>query len=121
MFHHGRIWMFKKILFHAVIGGTVFILGACLHDFANIRDVGNFLAICGVVYAALTTILLLGANFNTTVDNNSVLSYFGKLTKDYSSSKARDELFEYKKLLDSGVLTQEEFDTKITKLKKKIL
>ena len=56
--------MLKRIIFHALIGGAIFGIGASRHDFANIRERGNFLAYGGMVYAAITTFLiLLGVNF----------------------------------------------------------
>ncbi len=114
--------MFKKILFHALVGGAIFIVGASLHDFARIRGPGDFLAISGMVYAGATTLLiLLGVNLPSPIGNNSVSSFLGNVSKDFSQKKAREELLEYKKLLDEGVLTQEEFDAKATELKKKIL
>lgn len=114
--------MFKKILFHALIGGAIFIIGASLHDFAKIRGPGEFLAYGGMVYAGVTTLLiLLGVNLPSPIGSQSGSSFFGKVSKDFSQKKAREELLEYKKLLDEDVLTQEEFDIKAIELKKKIL
>lgn len=114
--------MFKKILFHALVGGAIFVVGASLHDFADIIGPGNFLAYGGMVYAGVTTLLILmGVNLPSPIGNHSGPSFLGKLTKDISQKKAREELLEYKKLLDEGVLTHEEFDAKAAELKKKIL
>ena len=114
--------MFKKILFHALIGGAIFMIGVYLHDHARIRGPGNFLAYGGMVYAGVTTLLLLlGVNLSTLKDFQTGSSLFNKIGNDYSQKKAREELLEYKKLFDEGVLTQEEFDTKANELKKKIL
>ncbi|MDO8863674.1 hypothetical protein Q6D67_18430 [Haliea sp. E1-2-M8] len=114
--------MFKKILFHALVGGAIFIVGAGLHDFADIRGLGNFLAYGGMVYAGVTTLLiLLGVNLPPQIGNRSGSSFIGKVGKDFSQRKAREELLEYKNLLDEGVLTQDEFNTKAAELKKKIL
>lgn len=114
--------MFKKILFHALVGGAIFIIGGGLHDFAKIRGPGEFLAYGGMVYAGVTTLLiLLGVNLPSPIGNQSGSSFLGKVSKDFSQKRAREQLLEYKKLLDEGVLTQEEFDTKANELKKKIL
>tara|TARA_R110001592_G_C12949364_1_gene731211 strand:+ start:476 stop:820 length:345 start_codon:yes stop_codon:yes gene_type:complete len=114
--------MFKKILFHALVGGAIFIIGASLHDFADIRGPGSFLAYGGMVYAGLTTLLILiGVNLPSPIGDSSRPSYFVKVSKNFSQKKAREELLEYKKLLDEGVLTQAEFDAKAVELKKKIL
>ncbi|WP_152488098.1 MULTISPECIES: hypothetical protein [unclassified Pseudomonas] len=114
--------MFKKILFHALVGGAIFVVGACLHDFAKIRGPGEFLAYGGMIYAGVTTLLiLLGVNLPSKIGSNSGSSFLGKVSKDFSQKKARQELLEYKKLLDESVLTQDEFDAKAAELKKKIL
>jgi len=36
--------MLKKVMFLIVIGGAIFVVGASLHDFAGIRELGNLLA-----------------------------------------------------------------------------
>lgn len=114
--------MFKKILFHALVGGAIFFVGASLHDFAGIIGPGSFLAYGGMVYAGVTTLLILvGVNLPSPIGIHSGPSFLGKVTKDISQKRAREELLEYKKLLDEGVLTQEEFDAKAAELKKKIL
>jgi len=75
-----------------------------------------------MVYAGVTTLLLLlGVNLSTLKDFQTGSSLFNKIGNNYSQKKAREELLEYKKLFDEGVLTQEEFDTKANELKKKIL
>jgi len=114
--------MFKKILFHALVGGAIFIIGASLHDFAKIRGPGEFLAYGGMVYAGVTALLiLLGVNLPSPIGNQSGPSFLSKVSNDFAKKKAREELLEFKKLLDEGVLTQEEFDAKANELKKKFL
>lgn len=114
--------MFKKILFHAVVGGTIFIIGASLHDFAKIRAPGNFLAYGGMVYAGVTALLiLLGVNLPSPIGNQSSPSFIRKISDDLAKNKARKELLEFKKLFDEGVLTKNEFDEKANELKKTIL
>ena len=115
-------YMFKKILFHAFIGGSIFMIGVYLHDYARIFGPGDFLAYGGMVYAGITTLLLLlGVNLSALIGGQPGSSLFRKIGNNYSQKKAREELLEYKKLFDEGVLTQEEFDTKANELKKKIL
>jgi len=111
--------MLKKILFHALIGGVIFVLGGCLHDFANIKLLGNILAYGGAAYAAIITILILfGVNFPS---HQAITSLAGKMNDKRAAQSAREELLEYKKLLDAGILTREEFDSKASALKKLIL
>ena len=91
--------MLKKIIFHALVGGAVFIIGASLHDFAEIRGPGNFLAYGGMVYAGVTTILiLLGVDIPSPMGSKSESSFLKKISKDITKKKAREELLEYKKL-----------------------
>ena len=114
--------MLQKILFHALVGGAMFIVGASLHDFANIRGPGSFLAYGGMVYAGATTLLiLLGVNLPSPFGSQSGSSFINRFNKDRANKKAREELLEYKKLLDEGILTQDEFNSKANELKKKIL
>jgi hypothetical protein len=118
--------MFKQILFHALVGGAIFVVGASLHDFADIKGPGNFLAYGGMAYAGVTTLLLLlGVNLPTPSALSSKLkdasSKLEGANKDREGKKARQELLEYKKLLDEGILTQEEFDLKASELKKKFI
>ena len=114
--------MFKKILFHVLVGGAIFIIGACLHDFADIKELGNFLAYGGMVYGGATTILiLLGVNLPSPVGAQSGPSVINRISSDRANKKAREDLLDYKRLLDEGIITQDEFDSKATELKKKIL
>mgnify|MGYP003611030348 CR=1 FL=1 len=114
--------MFKKILFHALVGGAIFIIGASLHDFAEIRGPGNFLAYGGMVYAGVTALLiLLGVNLPSPIGNQSGPSFIRKTSDDFAKNKARKELLELKQLFDDGVLTQNEFDARANELKRTIL
>lgn len=54
-------------------------------------------------------------------DGQSRPSLLNMIGKDRVSKKTREELFDYKKLLDEGILTQEEYDSKASELKKIIL
>jgi hypothetical protein len=100
--------MDNKKLFHVLVGGALFIIGGCLHDFADIRDLGNFLAYGGMIYGGATTILILFEIIKNTI-------------RDRANKKARKDLVDYKRLLDEGIITQSEFDSKASTLKKVIL
>jgi len=111
--------MFKNIIFHAFIGGAIFIAGALIHDVGKMKDLGNFLAYGGMMYAALSfTLILFGVNLPSPFDKSNFIK---KFIEDRKKKKVRDELLEYKKLFDEGVLTQEEYDSKTNELKKLIL
>ena len=114
--------MLKKILFHVLVAGALFIIGACLHDFADIRELGNFLAYGGMIYGGATTILILfGINLPSPVGAQSGSSVINRIIRDRANKKARKDLLDYKRLLDEGIITQDEFDSKASELKKKIL
>lgn len=121
--------MFKKILFHALVGGVIFIIGAVLYDFTKIKDLGDFLAYGGMVYAACSTVLILiGVNIPSPIGTQPksslsirINSLFSSFNKDRVNTKAREELLSYKKLLNEGIITEEEFNLKASKLKKLIL
>lgn len=102
--------MFKKIAFHMLIGGAIWVLGACLHDFAKMRDLGNLLAYGGATYSGILAILIL---FNVRLP-----SPFSELLNNRKKAQAQKDLLLYKQLLDEEVITQSEFDSKATKLKK---
>ena len=114
--------MLNKFIFQVFIGGVIFFIGACLHDFSDMREIGDFLAYGGIAYAAIAGVLtLLGANLPTLVEDNGSSSFFSKVKNRVVSKNARAELLEYKKLLDAGVINQKEFDVKASELKKLFL
>ena len=105
--------MIKKLIFHLLIGAAIFAIGASLHDFANIKGLGSFLAYGGMIYAALAAfIIIFVANMPP---------FLRKVREDIAKKKAQKELLTYKKLFDAGILSKEEFDTKVNELKKIIL
>lgn len=65
--------------------------------------------------------ILLGVNLPSPFGAQPDHSLVNKMIKDRANKKAREELLEYKKLLDIGALTKEEFESKASELKKKIL
>ncbi len=105
--------MIKKIILHILIGGAIFLLGAVLHDFAEMRDLGNFIAYAGIGYAVLSAVVILF--------KGKPLAFLEKTVEEREKNKAQDDLLKYKKLLDEGILSQEEFAVKLEELKKKIL
>jgi len=105
--------MLKKIIIHLLIGGSIFLFGAVLHDFAGIRDFGNFTAYAGIGYAVLSGVIISL--------KGKPLLFVEKAIEEKEKNKAQDQLLKYKKLLDEGILTQDEFSVKSEELKKKIL
>ena len=105
--------MFKKIIIHLLIGDATFLFGAVLHYFTKMRDLGNVLAYTGIGYAVISVIIILL--------KGKLLSFMKKTIKEREKNKAQDELLKYKKLLDEGILSQDEFAKKLEELKKKIL
>tara|TARA_R110000796_G_scaffold86739_3_gene187579 strand:- start:5657 stop:5971 length:315 start_codon:yes stop_codon:yes gene_type:complete len=103
----------KKIIKHLFIGGAIFVIGALLHDFANMRDIGSFLAYLGIGYAVVSFIYI--------AIKDRPFTFIGTAVEKIEKNKAHDELLKYKKLFDEGILTKEEFMIKAEELKKKIL
>ena len=97
---------------HFLIGGVIFIIGASLSDFARMTSLGDIIAGAGIVYAILSVIVL---------NINKPIAVAEKVINEREKDKAHEDLLKYKKLLDEGVLNQEEFDVKSKQLKKKIL
>lgn len=94
--------------------------GAILHDLMGLAEVGFIIIIVSLIYASVTTVLILfGVNLPPSFSSQS--SFLEKLNGERESKKSREELREYKKLFDEGLLTQEEFNVITSKLKKKML
>lgn len=108
--------MLKKIIVNIIIGGAIFFLGVFLHDSLDIRAFGGFIAFAGVAYGILTVGFILYNKFFP-LANESIK----KTISDREKNKAYEELLKYKKLLDEGILTEDEFVEKSQKLKSKIL
>lgn len=114
--------MLKKLLFQVFIGGATLLFGAFLHSVTEERDLGTFFAITGVIYAVVASLLtLIGVNLPSPFNDEAEVGLIHKVKKNTVSKKARVELLDYKKLLDAGAITQEEFDKKSTELKKLFL
>lgn len=65
-------------------------------------------------------LIFLGVSFFIKTNNVSVATKIEETVSDYRSSKAQDDLLKLKKLLDEGILTQEEYDKKAIKIKEKL-
>ncbi len=105
--------MIKKIIIHLLIGGVIFIFGAVLHDLAEIIALGNFIAYSGISYAVLSAGIILF--------KGKPMEFIEKSAKEREKNKAQDDLLKYKKLLNEGIISQEEFAIKLEELKKQIL
>jgi hypothetical protein len=95
------------------IGGVISLFGSVLHDGAGMRALGNIIVILGGAYAVISIIIILF--------KGDPLSLVSKTISEREKNKAQDELFKYKKLLDEGIITKNEYDQTVDKLKKKIL
>lgn len=104
--------MLKKIIINIIIGGGAFFVGALVHDVAKIRYIGEFIALSGIAYGVLNIGFVLFKQGTP---------LFNKVVSEREKIKAQDNLLKYKKLLDEGILTQDEFDKKSQELKRKIL
>ncbi len=102
--------MLKENLPHIVISIVIFVIGASVHDFTKIKLLGDLVAYGGLAYGVVVIIAsLLGRR----------LPKVGK-RKLVSDKSKMDELLTLKQLLDSGAISQEEYDIKASSLKSKI-
>ncbi|OGB03462.1 MAG: hypothetical protein A3E79_14780 [Burkholderiales bacterium RIFCSPHIGHO2_12_FULL_61_11] len=108
--------MKKVLIANAAVGGLMFVVGASIHDFLGIRELGNVLAYGGIWYGALSLAIF------------AALPLYKKLRPriddafdERSSSRAYEDLLRWKKLLDENIISQDEFDVKSRELKAKLL
>jgi len=108
--------MLKKIIINIIISGAIILLGVVFHDFLRIRDIGQFIAGAGFIYGISSIGYVL---------YKQGLPHANKIIKktinEREITKAHDDLLRYKKLLNEGILTEEEFTKKSQELKSKIL
>ena len=105
----------KKIFLHAIAGGLIAFIGALLHDFARMSDLGTTLAVAGLGYAAISLSMLVVPLYK------KIRPQIETAIDEKSRSRAYEELLRLKKLLDEKIISQEEFDTRSRLLKAKVL
>ena len=111
--------MFKSIFIHCVVGGGLFLLFVFFYDVYHIPK--EFIAV-PIIYGlvALADILpKLNKPMKTAVSSAS--EAITTAVQERESKKARQDLIEYKKLFDEGILSKEEYELKVISLKKKIV
>ncbi|QUM74778.1 SHOCT domain-containing protein [Moritella sp. 24] len=104
--------MLKKVINNIIIGVVIMIVGSLIYNLVGIRQLGEFVIWAGIFYGILSVGI---------ISLKQCIPFFNKIILDRESAKAQDELLKYKKLLDEGILTQDEFDEKANNLKKKLL
>jgi hypothetical protein len=109
--------MIKKIIIHVLIGGAIVLFGAAVQTNVN-RHLGDFIMPAGFSYAVLNAVVIL---FKGKPVVKKPLAFVEKAVEEREKNKALDDFLKYKKLLDEGILSQEEFAVKSEELKKKIL
>lgn len=106
--------MFKKTIIHLLIGLGVFIFGALVNDFGK-PESGQLIMLIGVGYAIISLVRnLLSAK-------HIVFLEVKKVINRRERNKAQEEILQFKRLLDEGILTPAEFNKKVEELKSKIL
>ena len=111
--------MFKQVIFHALIGSAIALVAVAIHDGLKLRSLGMVLLMLAMGYTGITIVLTLaGVKLPSYLNMPAFLSL---TSSDRRKKEARNELLEYKKLLDENILTKEEFDSKADELKKLIL
>ena len=107
--------MVKLIVLNAAAGGAVFLVGALIHDFGDMKGLGDTLAFTGIGYAAVSLSLLVIPLYK------SIRPQVHALLLQRAKSTAYDDLLRYKNLLDQKIISQEEFEAKSRELKAKLL
>jgi len=110
----------KKTILGIIVGGIVFLIGAVLHDEYKIRTVGNILAYSGIVIASLFTIGFVYFLFRNKY-GEKLVTYINQKARAKKKLDAQNELLKYRELYDKEILTKEEFEKKVSELKKSIL
>lgn len=114
--------MLKTILTHLLIGGAITAFGFILvinnHD-GLLFTLGLLLWWGGIGYAVTTISIILYPSVKKAVDERKTNR--GRAVEKREIHQAQDDLLRYKKLLDEGILSQEEFTKKSEELKKIIL
>ena len=94
----------KYILASAAAGLSVSFVGAIVHDFLRMSDLGDSLVVAGLGYAGVSLCVL------------AIPVY-----KRVSNAYAHKDLFRLKEMLDKNIISQQEFDSKSRELKAKVL
>mgnify|MGYP001810761819 CR=1 FL=1 len=107
--------MVKQIVAHAVVGGVIFFVGALLHDLTSWNELGDFLAIGGIWYAAISLSMFVIPLYK------KIKPQIDAAANERSRTRAYDDLIRLKKLLDEEIISQQEYDEKANELKVKFL
>ncbi len=110
--------MLKKIVINIVIGGLIGIIGLILY-----KSGGEFGRLGEAMAAGLWWMYIIGSIIIILIMEyaTSAKELANQTVNGIEKKKAEEELLRSKELLDKGILTQDEFDTKVKKLKHKIL
>ena len=111
--------MFKSILIHSFVFGMLFVLCIVLVDGYGVGDellailfLYGFIALVDIIKKLKAPIGYAAASASEAINT---------IVQERDSKKVRQELLEYKKLLDAGILSEEEYNSKVKILKKKIV
>lgn len=109
------------LMFIGVLCALIFLISCSMIGFEHITNFGYFATMGGFCLIALVGIVLFGVSFRKIPDDICIsyaeeyLTKINKRAEMIAEQKEKDnieQLLNYKKLLDAGIITQEEFDKK---------
>ena len=121
--------MLRKLFTNLLIGGALFGVGAALAvsaDAGYVCDGYSRIApglSCEDFFKGLGAIIAFGGGLGYPIIATVVAlkPLAEKVVRQRDQNRAQEELLKYKKLLDEGILTQDEYARKAEELKKQIL
>jgi len=107
--------MKKKVICNILTVGVSWLAGFIIIEVNRELDwLGILIFVSGTGYAGFNLIAAAIAGFKAS-------DLYNSKRKELAKKRAEQEVFRYKSLMDSGVLTQDEFDRKAKELKTVIL
>ena len=109
------------LMFIGILCALIFLISCSTVGFENITSYGYFITMGGFLLIALVGVFLFGLSFRKIPDDVCIdyaKAYLTRVNKQSEAIAKKEEkdnieqLLNYKKLLDAGVITQEEFDKK---------
>lgn len=101
-----------------IIGGIIFLLGALLSDSGTSRSFGDFLAYSGISIGLLGILILFINRISPLKKiSDQKIAQANELISSQKLKIKEEEMLRLKQLLDNDLITKEEFDDRIKKLK----
>ena len=107
--------MSKEVIIHTVAGALIIIIGTSL-KFTDVHGLADPVMTLGIVYVSATLSIFVARLFS-----RKIKPHIEAAVHEKSKSKAYEDLLKLKVLLDNGIISEGEFDTKVRNLKGQIL